>query len=85
MPDVVRLRYLGAEAVSVPVIGKQVEPDCIVDFPGVVLEDNEDHYLIETGNPPEQRSWAKFRWCNETVAKKASKKTDDETDDEAEE
>ena len=71
MPDIVRLRYLGADTVAVSVLGKEVEPDCLVDFPGQVLEDNDDHYLIETGNPPELRAWPKSRWRDETGIKTA--------------
>ena len=70
MPDILRLRYLGGETVTVPVIGKEVEPDCLVDVPGVLLEEFDDHYLIESGNPPENRAWPKSRWRNETAAKK---------------
>ena len=73
MPDILRMRYLGIETASVPVIGKEVEPDCLVDFPGAVIEDNEDHYLIESGNPPELRAWPKSRWRNETPTSKKPK------------
>lgn len=75
MPDIVRLRYLGADTVAVSVLGKEVEPDCLVDFPGHVLEDNADHYLIETGNPPEKRAWPKSRWRDETAVTTKSSKT----------
>jgi hypothetical protein len=70
MPDVVRLRYLGAEPVAVAVLGREVEPDCLLDFGGKVLDEQDDCYVIETGNPPEVRAWPKSRWANETTVKK---------------
>lgn len=74
MPDILRLRYLGAETVSVAVLGKEVEPDCVIDFPGRLIDEGDDHYLIESGNPGETRAWPKSRWANETgVAAKTSK------------
>jgi len=71
MPDVVRLRYLGADTVTVAVLGREVEPDCLLDFPGVVVEEQDDCYLIELGNPPETRAWPKSRWRDETTVKKS--------------
>lgn len=73
MPDLVRLRFIGPHPVSVPALGRDVEPDCIADFPGSVLEDAADHYLIESGNPPEPRAWPKSMWANETPASKKPK------------
>jgi len=74
MPDLVRLRYIGAAPVTVPVLGQTVEPDCIVDFPGrIVTEPPEgakwldDAIHIESGNPPEVRAWPKSLWADETV------------------
>ncbi len=37
MPDIVRLRYVGALPTSVPALGQEVEPDLIYEFPGKVL------------------------------------------------
>lgn len=69
MPDIVRLRYTGPDSVTIAVLGRQVDPDCIVDFPGKVLDEQDDSYLIETGNPPETRAWPKSRWRDETATR----------------
>lgn len=66
MPDIVRLRYVGAAPVSVPAIGQDVEPDHIVEFPGKVLADEADYTLIESGNPAQERAWPTSLWRNET-------------------
>lgn len=70
MPSTVRLRYVGAQTAAVPALGREVEPDSLVEFPGVHLDVDEDadHYLIESGNPPQPRAWPKSQWRNETVA-----------------
>lgn len=73
MPDVVRLRYVGAGPVLVPAIGQQVEPDHLVEVPGQLLAvaEDADHYLIESGNPAQVRAWPKSLWRNETAAQKS--------------
>lgn len=70
MPDLVRLRFLGTTPVTVPLLGRDVEPDCIVDVPGRVSEEQDDCLLIESGNPPDVRAWPKSLWRNETITKK---------------
>lgn len=40
MPDVVRLRYVGALPVTVPALGREVEPEHLVEFPGRVLTEH---------------------------------------------
>lgn len=81
MPDIVRLRYVGAGTVTVPAIGKEVKADCIVDFPGKVLTEHPkehpddparpvpegaDFILIESGG--QVRAWQTSLWRNETTA-----------------
>lgn len=76
MPDIVRLRYVGANPATVPTLGREVEPDHLVEFPGRILPDqpSEDAVLIESGNPSQVRAWPKSLWRNETaVASKKSK------------
>lgn len=82
MPDILRLRYVGAAPVSVPVLGKEVEPDHLVEVPGrIVTHDAEgkaiDHapdcFLAEIGNPPQLRAWPLSLWRDETPTKKTVK------------
>lgn len=73
MPDIVRLRYVGANPASVPALGLEVEPDHIYEVPGKVLAEqpHDDATLIESGNPPQVRAWPTSLWRNETPAKKS--------------
>jgi hypothetical protein len=83
MPDIVRLRFIGAVPVNVPSIAhgpEGVEPDSIVEFPGrVVTEPPEgvtwldDAIHIDSGNPPEVRAWPKSLWRDETPVSNARK------------
>ncbi len=89
MPDIVRLRYIGAGTVDVPSIGKkEIKPDCIVDFPGKVLTEHPaeregdeprpvpedaDYFLVESGG--QVRAWQTSLWRNETPASKKSKES----------
>jgi hypothetical protein len=67
VPDIVRLRYVGNHEVAVPALGRSVEPDCIIDFAGKVLDDGaDDAVLIEFGNPPIQRAFPRSLWKDET-------------------
>jgi hypothetical protein len=70
MPDVVRLRYLGTHTVTVAVLGREVEPDCLLDFAGKLVDEQDDCYVIESGNPPETRAWPKTSWRDETTVAK---------------
>ena len=84
MPDIVRLRYIGAVPVNVPSIvhgPDGVAPDTIVEFPGKVLTGPpagvvwlDDAIHIEAGNPPEVRAWPKSLWRNETVTSRTKAK-----------
>lgn len=58
MPDILRVRFLGDHVCDIPLAGGLVQPDTVFTLPGKVVADNEadDHVLIETGNPPEQRA-----------------------------
>lgn len=88
MPDVVRLRYVGTGPVAVPVLGRDVEPEQIIEIAGRVLTEyppskpdavpvpvpeDADYLLIEAGNPPELRAWPKSLWRNETVVSRKPK------------
>lgn len=85
MPDVVRLRYLGNEKRAIPALGREVEPEQIVDVPGRVLtaaEDfkahgvtppGDDAIAVELGNPPEVRLFPLSTWRDETPAGKKAK------------
>lgn len=88
MPDIVRLRYVGAGTVNVPVIGQKVKSDCVVEFPGRVLAEHPadnpggkprpvpedaDYILIASGNPSQVRAWQKSLWRNETTVSTAKK------------
>ncbi len=83
MPDIVRLRYVGAAPAAVPSLACEVKPDRIYELPGKVLTEHippgadkpepvdeaADHYLIESGNPPQVQAWPKSMWRNETAKK----------------
>lgn len=82
MPDILRLRYIGAAPVSVPVLGKDVAPDHLVEVPGrIVTHDADgkpithaaDCFLAEIGNPPQLRAWPLSQWRDETPVKKTAK------------
>lgn len=82
MPDILRLRYVGAAPVSVPVLGKEVQPDCLVEVPGRIvthdadgkpIEHAADCFLAEVGNPPTVRAWPLSTWRDETPVKKTVK------------
>lgn len=71
MPDILRLRYVGAAPVSVPVLGKEVEPDHLVEVPGRIVEGGAaDCFLAELGNPPQIRAFPLSMWRDETPVKK---------------
>lgn len=83
MPDILRLRYVGAAPASVPVLGKTVEPDHLVEVPGRIvthdangdpIEHAADCFLAEIGNPPQLRAWPLSLWRDETPAKKTTAK-----------
>lgn len=80
MPTILRLRYLGQAPALVPVLGRQVDVDELVDVPGRHVTEAEagcpvpdDAYLIATGNPPEVRAWPHSMWRDETTAVAAKK------------
>lgn len=64
--DTCRLRYGGRLPAAVVAVGRDVVPDELVEFAGRIVEDADDHYLIESGNPPTPRAWPKSLWFNET-------------------
>lgn len=85
MPNVLRLRFLGPTEALIPVVGRVVEPEELVDVPGRVLADPEelkefgvaappdDALLAAVGNPAEIRAFPHSLWRDETPA--ATKKT----------
>lgn len=77
MPDVARLRFIGPEPVHVAVLGRQVDPDCVVDVPGSV-EELDDCYVIDPGGDGQARAWPKSMWKDETVTKRARKAATEE-------
>jgi hypothetical protein len=75
MPDILRLRYIGAAPATVPALGKTVEPDHLVEVPGRLVDGGaDDCFLAETGNPPQLRAWPLSTWRNETPVKKTTAK-----------
>lgn len=77
--DTVRLRFIGPDTRTVPTLGREVEPDTLVEFPGKVLTEApegevwlDDAIHIESGNPPQVRAWPTSLWRNETTAVRAS-------------
>lgn len=80
MPDIIRLRWLGGDDATIPVLGRMVAADEIVDLAGRVLDVDEhdqpapdDAYLIEFGNPPERRLFPKSQWRLEAPTAKKPK------------
>lgn len=72
MPDIVRLRYSGPDSMTVPVIGRAVEPGDVVELPGKVLKadedgnplpDEHDAVVVEFGNPPVIRAFPTSVWA----------------------
>lgn len=74
MPDVLKVRWLADHPAAVALAGRVVEPDCVFDLPGRLLDEAEhrkalgvdagepfdpDHVLVETGNPPQLRALPK--------------------------
>ncbi len=70
MPDMVRVRNITTDDLAVGLLGRAVAADSIADFPGRVVAENDDHYLIETGNPPVEHAWPKATWSVETPTRK---------------
>lgn len=84
MPDLLRLRFLGDQARTVPVVGRAVEPEELVDVPGRIAtaEDlkaagvnppGDDALAVLLGNPPEVRLFPLSMWRDETPAAKKPK------------
>lgn len=75
MPDILRVRYLGGATASIPLAGRDVDPDCVFDLPGRVVEDQEDadHVLVEVGNPPERRTLPRALYKLERAPKTTAK------------
>lgn len=79
MPDIVRLRYVGAHEAAVPVLGAGpglgllVQPGETVDVAGRVVEDNADSdgFVVEFGNPPQERVFPRSLWSTEAATKPA--------------
>lgn len=68
--DIVRIRFVGKSPVTVPLLGRIVDTDDVVELVGVVTADDpgEDHFVAEIGNPREERAWPRTLWINETPA-----------------
>lgn len=78
MPDILRLRYVGPAPAQIPILGREVEPDCIVEVPGRIVTDQPhaaDCFLAEVGNPPQTRAWPLSLWRDETPTKPARKES----------
>lgn len=80
MPDILRLRYVGPAPAQIPILGRDVEPDCLVEVAGRIvthdadgkpIEHAADCFLAEIGNPPQLRAWPTSLWKNETPDKPA--------------
>lgn len=75
MPDVLRVRYLGNETVSIPLAGREVEPDCVFELPAKLTEwaDGEtppdDAAVVDFGNPPQRVALPHSLYRVETPAK----------------
>lgn len=71
MPDILRVRFLGDHDCDIPLAGGLIQPDTVFTLPGKVVADSEadDHVLIETGNPPEQRALQRALFRIEKTAK----------------
>lgn len=66
MPDIVRVRNITGDELSVGLLGRAVDADCVTDFVGKVVDEADDHYLIESGNPPVVHAWPKAMWSLES-------------------
>lgn len=76
MPDILRLRYLGAAPALVPALGRTVEPEHLYEVPGRIVTDlphADDCFLALVGNPEQLRSWPISMWADETPAKITTK------------
>lgn len=85
MPNVLRLRFLGQTEALIPVVGREIAPEELVDVPGRILADPEelkefgvsmppaDAFLVAVGNPVEVRAFPHSLWRDETPV--AAKKT----------
>jgi len=84
--DMIKVRYVGTQPVLVPMfgagtgLGRLIEPDELIEVVGRIvepvageLEHAGDAFLIEIGNPPEQRAMPLSIWRNETPAKSKAK------------
>ncbi len=74
--SIVHLRFRGSAPVLVTPLGRTVEPEELVKFPGSVVEPKgqpADAIYVESGNPPSVRAWPTSLWVNETPATSAAK------------
>jgi len=79
MPDVLRLRYVGAHPVTVPLVGREVQPEELIEVPGRAVNDadlkehkvspSSDAFLALAGNPPQVLAFPLTSWSDETPAK----------------
>jgi len=80
VPDILRLRYVGAAPAQIPILGREVEPEHLVEVPGRIVTHDadgkpiahaDDCFLAEVGNPPQLRAFPLSLWRNETPDKPA--------------
>jgi hypothetical protein len=69
MTDIARFRNISPDARVLALAGRAVEADSVVDIPGKVTEENDDHYLIEAGNPAQTYAVPRATWAAETPRK----------------
>ena len=78
MPPTCRLRYVGALPTLVAPVGREVQPDQIVEFIGQVVDPEEhepdDAIYTVMGNPPRVVAWPLSQWRDETPARKQQPK-----------
>lgn len=77
--NIVHLRYVGDHPVLVTPLGRTVEPDELVKFPGTVVEPEGQPAgatYIESGNPAQVRAWPTSLWANETPAAARNKEVE---------
>lgn len=80
--NMVRLRFVGPAPVAVPALGREIEPDSIVEMPGWILTDPDematlgvappaaDCFLAVLGNPPRVSAFPTSMWRDETPVRK---------------
>lgn len=77
MPDLLRVRYLGDAPATIPLAGRELEPDCVFELAAKLVtgddapDEDADHVLVEMGG--QRHALAKSLFVVETPRRRSTK------------